>query len=390
MIAYAFSITLLLAGLLIIVAWNLFIFRRRTYPSIDDQQLPTVSVLVPARNEERNIAACVESLLDQDYPSWDVTVLDDDSEDGTHALLERIAARDSRLRVLRGEALPDGWVGKNHACHQLSHAASGEWLLFTDADTVHDRQSVRTAILTAMAERADLLTLIPEQAMRTFSERLILPLLHFVSMTLLPFFFVENSRRPSFAIGIGQFMLFRREAYEAIGGHASVGNALVEDVWLARRIKAFGYRLVVRSGIGRVRCRMYQGFGEIWRGFSKNIFAGFNFSLPSMAAVMAMLFLLFVLPFAQLSWALIFGAAPGLLELLTVQALLILFIRMSLSVSFRLGLLSSFLHPIGILLVIAIAANSYRWLATGAGARWKGRAYRMSSLSNMSPSPDRS
>ena len=380
MIVYTIMVTTLLAGLAVIVAWNLFIFRRRSHAPLDDQRLPSVSVLVPARNEERNIVACIESLLDQDYTASEVIVLDDDSEDGTHALLERIAIRDSRLRVLRGTELPDGWIGKNHACHQLSHAATGEWLLFTDADTVHDRHSIRAAVTIALAERADLLTLIPEQTMLTFSERLILPLLHFVSMTLLPFFFVEHSRRPSFAIGIGQFMLFRREAYDAIGGHAAVGNALVEDVWLARRIKAFGFRLVVRSGVGRVRCRMYRGLTEIWHGFSKNIFAGFNFSLPSMAGVMTMLFLLFVLPYAQLAWALLFGAVPGITELLAVQVVLILLIRISLSIPFRLGLWSSFLHPLGILFVIALAANSYRWLATAGGARWKGRAYRMSSL----------
>jgi chlorobactene glucosyltransferase len=379
MIAYVCIVTAMLAGLFCIVVWNLVVLRSRTYPELRGAKAPRVSILVPARNEEHNIEACITSLLAQDYPDFEVIALDDESTDGTGVILDDIAACHDALRVLRGTGLPDGWIGKNHACHQLARVATGDWLLFTDADTVHAPHALRDSIRTAIAREADLLTLIPEQEMRRFAERLILPLLHFVSMTLLPFYLIEHSRRPSFAIGIGQFMLFRRAAYEAIGGHAAVRNALVEDVWLARLIKERGFNLRVISGIGAVRCRMYRSFAEIWRGFSKNIFAGFNFSLPSMAAVLLMLFLLFVMPYAHLAVALLTAQPTGLTALVALQVLLILGIRLLIGRAFALGVVTTILHPVGILCVIAIAVNSWRWIAWGGGAQWKGRTYRPSS-----------
>ena len=381
MIYYHIFITLFLYGLCFIVVWNLIIFRRHQMDFPVSEDVPFVSVLVPARNEEHNIRHCVESLLTQDYPAFEVIVLDDGSTDNTCSILRELEMSHPQLRVLTGGELPAGWVGKNYACQQLADAATGSWLLFTDADTLHERHSISASLATAEHRKADLLTLIPRQVMVTFSEKLILPLLHFISMTLLPFYFVEFTRLPHFAIGIGQFMLFRREVYTAIGGHEAVGNALVEDVWLARRVKEFGYRLVVASGVDKVQCRMYRGFDEIWRGFSKNIFAGFNFSFATMTVVMIMLFLLFVVPFGMLSTAL-FNASimSDTLVLPATQVLCIYGIRLMLSLKFRLGVVSAVFHPVGILFVLAISWNSYRWIATGQGAQWKGRAYQLSLL----------
>jgi chlorobactene glucosyltransferase len=372
----------ILLSLFGIVIWNMFVLRRGGGSRITDDTLPPVSILVPARNEEANIRACIESLLRQDYPGFELHVLDDNSTDGTASILREMAEGGTRFTVHAGAEPPAGWVGKNYACHQLSLQARGDWLLFTDADTVHEPHSVREAMQRALAERADLLTLIPRQIMTTAAEKLVIPLLHFVSMTLLPLFLVHHTRNSKFAIGVGQFMLFRRETYERIGGHSCVKSEIVEDIRLAKIVKAAGGRLRVMSGVELVSCRMYRSMGDIWNGFTKNIFAGFGFSFPLMAAVLAMLFVLFVLPFLLLAAALPDAAANPLPAALAgAQVALIWIIRLTLSARFRLGFWSSLLHPLGILAVIAIALNSWLRISFGPGAGWKGRFYRMEMLS---------
>jgi chlorobactene glucosyltransferase len=368
--------TSILIILSFLTLWNVFMFRKRTVRSLSDRELPAVSVLVPARNEEQTITKCVSSLLCQDYPDFEIIVLDDNSTDATREMLQHLPHPPETLRIMQGLELPAGWVGKCYACHQLAQHARGSWLLFTDADTVHSGHAIRDAVELAIARKADLLTLIPRQEMVTFAERLILPLLHFTSFTLLPFFAVEHVRNSKFAIGIGQFMLFRSSAYEAIGGHESVKNNIVEDVWLARKIKEHGLRLRAADGGSIVSCRMYTRWSEVWEGFSKNIFAGFNFSLPAMALAMGMYALLFAAPFVVLAGGLAVHALTRTeVSLLAAQICLNYLVRSVLSVKFKLGVLSTILHPFGILAVVAIAVNSWRWITLGRGARWKGRIY---------------
>lgn len=374
-----------LAGLLGILAWNLALLRPRRRARIPDEALPFVSVLVPARDEEKNIAACLASLQAQDYPRFDIRVLDDCSADGTPAVVRGIAARDERVALLQGAPLPPGWVGKNHACHQLAEQARGEWLLFTDADTVHAPHALRAAMEEALDVRADLLTAVPRQRMDTAGEKLVIPLLHFVSLVLLPVHFTHRVRWTRFSIGIGQYMLFRREAYQRIGGHAALRSALVEDVWLARRVKAAGLRLRLRAATGDVTCRMYHGWREVWRGFSKNIYAGLGYSSVALAAVLGFLFLLFVAPPAALAAALLAGAPANVTLPLAVAAALPVLMRLVLALRFRLGIPSAFLHAAGMLLFIAIGVNSWRWMRRGGGAQWKGRRY---SLPRCSPATD--
>ena len=170
-------------------------------------------------------------------------------------------------------------------------------------------------------------------------------------------------------------MLFRKSAYLKIGGHASVANALVEDVWLARRIKEEQLRLIVGDGAPVVRTRMYSNTRELWQGFSKNIFAGFNFSLPVMSAVLSGLLLLFVYPFIALGCVLLFPQKTWqMVPLLLGQIAFMYAIRILLAIRFNLGLTSALLHPFAVVGMTAIAVNSWRWMRNG-GARWKGRSY---------------
>jgi chlorobactene glucosyltransferase len=246
---------------------------------------PGVSVLIPARNEERTITAALTSLLAQDYPDFEVLVLDDDSADSTAGIVADVAWRDPRVRLLRGAPLEEGWGGKAFACHQLAREARGELLLFVDADTQHGSASIAAGVNALQSAGADLLSVIPHQRMVTFWEKVLLPLLAFSTFCYLPMFLIRRTKDPRLAMANGQYMLFRRAAYDAIGGHAAVRTALVEDVWLARLVKEKGLVLEVMDGGSEVSCRMYSSLRGIWNGFSKNLFAGFRYSLPAMLAV---------------------------------------------------------------------------------------------------------
>jgi len=378
MLIYQAAITSVLLVLFLIVLWNLFLFRKKDIPKVSDAELPRVSVLVPARNEEKNIKNCVTSLLEQDYPNYEVIVLNDSSEDGTGDILKSIRQDYPGLKIITGKQLIEGWTGKTYACKQLAEEAKGEWLLFTDADTIHKKSSLKEAMYTALYRNADLLSVIPKNEMATFSEKLIMPMLYFTSFVLLPHYFVDKKGFAKFAMAFGPFMLFRKSSYDKIGGHESVKCSILEDVNISKKIKAAGLQLVVADGQSQCTVRMYRNFKEIWNGFSKNIFAGFNYSAPMLFIIDILYLLLFFLPFLFLVLYLISGftASPAAV-LVTVQVIILYLIRILLSLKYRLGLVSSLLHPLGALLVPVIAFNSWRWIASGEGTKWKGRVYQM-------------
>jgi chlorobactene glucosyltransferase len=357
--------------------WNLYILRKRKYSPIPDDKLPFVSVLVPARNEEHNINGILISLLRQDYPKYEVIVLNDNSTDKTPELISEIQKEYPRLRIINGKELEEGWTGKCFACKQLFDASKGEYILFTDADTVHNTNSLRDSITIALNREADMLTLFPKMQMVTLAEKIIMPMLWFTVMLLLPFYFVDKKGFVKFSIGIGPFMMFKRVSYEAIGGHNSVKNAIVEDVWLARLIKEHGMNLVAADGSNMLSVRMYRSFKEIWNGFSKNIFAGFEFSTSALFTINFLYFLLFFLPFLLFFKELSLQFCSCYLLILTGLQVLILYIcRTAISVKWKLGIMSTILHPLGALSVPLIALNSWRWITLGKGAKWKGRIYK--------------
>ncbi|MFZ4591647.1 MAG: glycosyltransferase [Ignavibacteria bacterium] len=367
-------ISLFLTGILLIILWNMWVFRKRKYNIIPDAELPFVSVLIPARNEERSIRECVESLLVQDYKKFEVIVLNDNSEDSTGMILEELRNKYKELKVINGKPLPAGWSGKNFACHQLYKESQGEYVLFTDADTVHFKDSILNSVTRAINRKADLYTLIPKMTLNSFAEKMIMPGIHFTSFTLLPYYLAETLKSPSFAMGVGPFLLFRREAYEAIGGHEALKNDLVEDVRLAKNIKRFGYKVVVNKGLDILSCRMYQSFKEIWEGFSKNIFPGMGYSSLTLFSVFFVYLILFFMPFAGAMVSLVTGNEYLLYNFL-YQVVLLIIMRVIINSSFKLGFISTLLHPAGVLIISMIGFNSWRWNKIGKGSLWKGRTY---------------
>jgi chlorobactene glucosyltransferase len=352
--------------------------------------LQEVSVLVPARNEERRIRACLTSLMAQEPPVREIILLDDRSGDRTAEIARDLGFREergSRLRLIRGAELPEGWVGKNWACHQLSEDAdpASTHLLFTDADTIHSPACVRAALDHARAVRADLLSLWPDQITGTWSEKLMIPLGYLLFMAFQPFPFlnwlqakservarwgIPRERLAMIGAANGQFLLFRREAYRSVGGHEALRDHLVEDVAFGRRVAARtgeGMRLVNADGIDLLRCRMYSGFAELWEGFSKNLRPVFEESHLSFMLFGIVIGGLFLLPFFLMLHA-------GLAPFVGIAAGLVMGMRLLLTLRFRTSWFGFIAHPFGVALALLVALNSWR-LCLRRGIVWKGRVY---------------
>jgi chlorobactene glucosyltransferase len=369
-----------IAVMSVIALVNVLTVRSLT-PSEHPWDRPLVSVLIPARNEERSIGIALSTLAEQDYGNFEVVILDDNSDDATFAIASQWVTRDRRFRIIKGSPLPEGWVGKSFACHQLFREARGRLLLFVDADTVHARHSLSAGVAELQRSGADLLTAIPRQRTETFWEHTLLPLLHFMTFAFLPMPLVSLVRDERLAMANGQYMLWKREAYQAVGGHEAVKAAMVEDVWLARRVKETGRRLAIRYGATAVSCRMYSSFADIWNGFSKNIFPGLGYSVPAMAAVMLFSFATSVLPFLMMIDVAATGGWTSIAaEIVAAEVALVLLIRFVLAIRFDMEIWSALFHPLAMAVLIGIMANSTRWVLAGEGPRWKGRVYNIRNL----------
>lgn len=359
-----------------------------------DDGVLDLSVLVPARNEESRIRECLSSLIAQQPPVREIILLDDRSTDATEQIARELGfceGEGERLRLLRGRELPEGWVGKNWACHQLSLAASPESarLLFTDADTIHGSACLRSALAYAETQCLDLLSLWPDQITGTWAEKLVIPLGYLLFTAFQPFLLIEwlqacpervrhygfsRNLLASMGVANGQFLLFHRAAYEKLGGHEALKDHLVEDLAFGRRVASRmgeGMRLANADGIELLRCRMYTGCAELWEGFSKNLRPAFEGSLLGFLLFGVLIETLFLLPFCLLPLGLIF---KGVSEPSWIAVLLLFAIRLLLTLRFRTSWLGMIAHPFGILLISLIALNSWR-LCLGGNVSWKGRTY---------------
>jgi len=369
---YHLVITGTLLVLLGVTVANLKFFRRlpraEVWSARADSDWPRVSVLVPARNEERCISACVESLCQQNYPNYHIVVLNDGSTDATGTLLADLQTRYQHLTVVTGSPLPDGWVGKSWACHQLSQQATGEYLLFTDADTVHQPDTLRAAVTMAEQDNLDFFSLIPYEELGTFGEHAVIPMVHMLYFSYLPNNLIVQNPRTSFSAANGQFMWFRRQAYEDVGGHTAVHNALVEDVFLAKVMKGAGKRIALVDGTHYVWCRMYTSAREVTDGFSKNFFPGTGYNLPLTTLFMVHLVTAYVAPLG-------FLLAGASLAYVVPQLAIAGAMRWMIARRFQMPWWHAFLQPATAAWSILIGVNSIRWAFSKKGAQWKGRSY---------------
>ncbi len=369
--SHQFSLTVFLGILLLIAMSNLGALRRLRKDAAPSAT-PRVSILIPTRNEEETVAAAVRSLLAQDYPDFEVLVLDDNSTDGTEKQLAALAAEDPRLRVLKGAPLPEGWLGKHWACHQLAQAADGDLLLFTDADTRHRPETLRAAVAELLDRRADLLTAFVRQEVVTWGERLIVSSAFWCLFTFLPIALAHRVRWPWLSLTNGQLMLFRRAAYEAVGGHTAVRTHPVDDIALGQRVKRAGLRWRIVDAGEFISCRMYPGFRAAVEGFTKNLFAVFDFRLAEYLFVWTWMGLVTWEPLVALGVRALgipspFALWPAVLAVVEMTALW--GIGMA---RLRFPLYLALLYPVNLTVFGFVAFRSLFFTITGR-ATWKGR-----------------
>ncbi len=349
------------------VALGTSVLNRATWPrGRPGARLPgPVSVLVPARDEERALPACLDALGRSRHPIHERLVYDDRSTDGTPALL---AAR-PEVRVLSGVPLPPGWIGKPHACHHLGQAASGAFLLFLDADVTLTPEGLERLASLFEDFEADLVTAVPRQRTGTFAEALVLPLLHLTYTSWLPLALIHRSPDPRFLAANGQVLALTRRAWEVLGGFEGVRGEVVDDMALARRAKERGLRVVFADGHHLASCRMYGSAAEVREGFAKNLYEGLGERPGALLGVLGLYLGAFVLPYGLLGaglfgWqAALLPGAVGVGGNLALRGLLAL----------RHGHrpLSVVLHPVAVLLLAGIALDSSR----RRDRAWKGRRY---------------
>jgi chlorobactene glucosyltransferase len=370
-------VILLLAANVIFAARSIVIALRSRVaiePAPVPLDAPRVSIVVPARNEEYQIERCVRSLLAQEHPHLDVIVVDDQSQDATASIVEMLAREDDRLRLIPGEALPEGWVGKPWALHQGLRYAGGDWVLFTDADTIHDPGALAAALGFARAHEIDVLSLLTRQIMATPAEQLLLPSILFTIGFAIGSLDSINDMERENALFNGQYILARRAAFEAIGGHEAVRNEIAEDLELARKFKADGrFRTALVRSNGLVRVRMYRNFGELWEGFVKNFWVGAR-DRPALA-LLGIAFLACLSPITPvailIALALHAWSASALLACAVAVAILGAAYGMA---GFGMPRYLAACLPIGIAATVAIAATSIVRRAFG-GVAWRGRRY---------------
>lgn len=387
---YDYVILTILSIFLIVSVRNIITFARlkpistNEYKTIlqgeNRNENPYVSIMVPARNEERMIRECVESLLLQKYDNYEVIVLNDNSTDNTAKILNELSIKyPERLTVIENDSLPDGWVGKNWACHTLSQNAKGELLLFTDADTIHKPDCLTSSVSFLLKNKLDFFSIIPHEEMLTFGEKTIIPVIHFLFFAYLPNDLITKTRKTSISAANGQFMFFRRTAYNEINGHQSVKNNIVEDVFLAKEIKKAGKRMALADGTDFVTCRMYTNFSEAFKGFSKNLFAGFSFDLVMFSVFIIHLPIVFIIPplLPILYFFIPESSFFSMVELPLILTAIPIIIRIIMSFRFRLSLPAAFLHSLTSLFAMAISINSIRWAYSKSGLQWKDRYYKI-------------
>lgn len=382
---YVLFSTAFFIGGMIVIYWlhNQYQMDIVVEEALPPQDAPLISICVPARNEERNIRACVESALGQDYPNFEVIVLDDRSTDDTSRILRQLAARDDRLRIISGAHLPIDWAGKPHALYQASAAARGDWLCFVDADTFLSPSTLSSCYAKALQTQADMFTIMTFQILGSFWERTVMPLV----LTALSVGFspskVNDPKRKD-AIANGQFILIKRSVYDAIGGHESVKDNIVEDKAISEQVKWNGYRLIVADGYAVARTRMYTSLPEMWEGWTKNIYLGLRDQtgllwLGVFGAVVALIAALFlpVWPLLGVAWFLRDGgwmAVTVIVESFLLWAYLIA-VRVQVARKMQISAWYALTLPLGAAVFASMMITSAFRVLTGKGVTWKGRLY---------------
>ena len=343
-------------------------------PSLNKLLTPQISILIPARNEEGGIEAAIRSALATENAEVEVVVLDDHSEDNTPAIVSRVALLDSRVRLENAPELPSGWCGKQHACHVLSQRARYEYLLFQDADVRLKKDCAPRLVAFMEASKAELVSGIPWQETGTWSEKMLIPLIHFMLLCFLPIKRMRLFSSPVLAAGCGQLFLAKKHSYEAIGGHTAIKQSLHDGITLPRAYRNNGMMTDLCDVTELAECRMYRGFGQVWFGLAKNATEGM--AKPFLLTLFTIFLLVGqVIPFGILGFVCYFESSLGLRLGSVLSVCFAYRARFIAKVAFRQSLFGALMHPFGILMLIAIQWYALIRQGIGKPSGWKGRAY---------------
>lgn len=380
-IFFLIAVSLLILG---VIARDVRTARRlpQVAPLLDTEAIPTtVSIIIPARNEARNIGRCLAGLASHPLPNVEIIVLDDDSTDGTGDVARSFREQLLKLRVITGQPLPSGWVGKCWACWQAARASTGEWILFLDADTVPQPGMLPAMLNYAITNRCDMVTTLAYIELGSFWECVIMPPFVNLIQAVFPVDQVNDPNSP-YAIANGQCILVRRDVYFAVDGHRAVRDSVLEDVHLAQTLKGAGHHIAVIAGPDLLHVRMYTNGAEVVEGLRKNAvagsrstgllrtaWAGFRQMLlalaPSLLVVTGLVLAVRDAPSAWLFLA--FGAG-----LLMMTMLYWGYFMMQLH---RINPMWAVLYPFGTLCYFGLAGSALASVALGRGVTWKGRRY---------------
>jgi hypothetical protein len=368
--------SLICAFALLVAISNLSLYRRSRRADAEVvARVGRVTVCIPARNEAGNIEACLRSVLDNDHPDIEALVYDDHSDDGTGDIVRRLIAEDQRVRLVPTQGLPEGWNGKQFACDQMGRAATGDWILFTDADVRFSSDCLARAVCEANRLDCALLSTSPRQITGSFAERLVVPLIHFILLSYLPMRRMRRTLDPAASAGVGQFLLARKDAYLASGGHAAFRETMHDGVKMPRAFRRAGFRTDLFDGTDLASCRMYDSWATVWRGFTKNAYEGLG-SVALLLFLTALHLLGHVLPAVVVVWAAIApdGQGPSRSAFWFAACAVVIAIgqRLILAARFRQSPLSAALHPLGVLVMTAIQWQSFAEHLLGVRT-WRGR-----------------
>lgn len=343
---------------------------------------PRFSVCIPARNEEHNIANCLEALARQKHTSYEVIVLDDQSEDRTGEIAGEYAEKFDHFKLLNGQERPEEWLGKPWACRQLAEHSSGDILVFIDADCKPYPDFLNRIDEGFCSDDLDALTVWPEQILKSFWERVTIPVIYYGLLSFLPATyvyrkprwlpgFIYSRMRHKFAAACGQCIAFHHSAYHGIGTHEAVKGEVVEDLTLARLLRAKNYKLKMYSGDGIISCRMYTSGREVLEGFRKNFFAGFGYKIIPFTLAGLIHFWVYVLPFLMLPIALVI--APPLAIFLIPSIFLIFLHRAMMNLIFNWPLRDFWMQPLSVIWFLRVAVITIQDYYLKRSVSWKNR-----------------
>ena len=334
------------------------------------ENLDRISILIPMRNEQRNVKQCISMLKQLTYPQLEFIIYNDQSTDLTGQMLYQEIEGDARFRVIEGVELPSNWVGKVHACHQLQRVATGKYLAFIDADVTLSSHIFEKVVPLMRENKIGLITGFPHFMYSNWLDRLVLPMMHFLVNFHLPVALANYTKWPAATAANGTFLFFEREAYEKMGGHLVVKNSLLEDVEIARAMKKSGMRVLLVNLSKDSSCKMYTSAFETWQGFSKNTFNGLNYSFRN--AVLFVLFysVTYVFPLVLLINSIVFSN-----WLYAIPYILIVIQRMVSDFKSKTPLYYALFMPLSSLAMLIILCNSIYLYQTKRSYVWKGREY---------------